>query len=211
MRRSAWSWAPSLAAVLASSLALLSCEPGTAPPSASVRIEPSEKALAELFSQECQKKRSLDWVREKVESLRQACWPEGGDCLLRQDGEVAWEAATTKGSTVVVAMSWMPIEDRAGPPSEGVRCGLSVDDGLKPALEAAVGYIRIDGRPLFGPREEDGDLTWHSADGKTQLVLTRYESVAAFEARSRGSDANVEWYKSYLSHHSAHPWELSLR
>src|ERR1700733_797198 len=107
---------PSLAVVLASSLALLSCGPGAAPPSAAVPVEPSAKALAELFSQECLKKRNLDWVREKSQSLRQACWPEGGDCLLRQDGDVAWEAATTKGSTVVVAMSWMPSEERAGPP-----------------------------------------------------------------------------------------------
>jgi hypothetical protein len=176
-----------------------------------VPVEPSAKALAELFSQECLKKRSLDWVREKSQSSRSACWPEGGDCLLHADGDVAWEIAMTDGSTVVVAMSWIPDEDKAGPPAEGVSCSLSVKAGLEPALRDAVRYIAIGGRPLIGPREESGDLAWRDGGGKTRLVLTRYESVGEFEARDRSNDANAQWYKSRLRDHSTHPWELSLR
>jgi hypothetical protein len=130
---------------------------------------------------------------------------------LHADGDVAWEIATTDGSTVVVGMSWIPDEDKAGPPAQGVGCSLSVKAGLEPALRDAVRYMAIGGRPLIGPREESGDLTWHDADGTTRLVLTRYESVGEFEARDRLNDANAQWYKSRLRDHSAHPWELSLR
>ena len=130
---------------------------------------------------------------------------------MHADGDVAWEITTTDGSTVVVAMSWIPDEDKAGPPAQGVDCSLSVKPGLEPALRDAVRFIAIGGRPLIGPREENGDLTWHDADGTIRLVLTRYESVGEFAARDRSNDANAQWYKSRLRDHRAHPWELSLR
>jgi hypothetical protein len=191
------------AAICVVAFSLLSCtQAGGGPASSKLPIEPTAKALADLFQRECIDQEDQDWVRDEIERIRwQDCWDDdnGSDCMLQDASSIAWTVQVKGHGDIQVSVDNPHVGQAAAKGSAD--CAIYAPEDLGPAVKGAVSLLRIKGRSPAGPYPDsvtdfyslDQAFTWRAA-GREPLELTHIRSMKSYMQllHSKGLDSNVD-------------------
>ena len=213
------------AAICVVAFSLLSCtQAGGGPPSSKLPIEPTAKALADLFQRECIDQEDQDWVRDEIERIRwQDCWDDDNDsdCMLQDASSIAWTVQVKGHGDIQVSVK----SARAGEAAAKGRayCMIYAPQDLGRAVKDSVALLRFKGRSPAGPYSDsvadlpslDQAYTWRAA-GRESLELTHIRPMKSYIQllHSKGLDSNVDpAIDPVLGDHRRtlqYPWILSF-